>query len=277
MSSLYKDYNKSSKDLLTKGFNVGGEWRIEDNSKASKGTYAISTNCNSRGDVKVDIESLSASGAYYGMLSVTPKDYSAIKATIRAENIQNHRVEAIVSHKGKSPDAVSVEVSHQTVTPLAGGRLSINDKVTQKTVELALSMTAVDDLQVGCGTKFDLKSKTMDWSVACRLAGKNGLVLTAQTNQLRSFTADVFANAPLHPRFRPWVTAAVTVNPQFKTWDGSLALEWGCQLIQGNRAKVRIHKNLDWAVAYIASLHGGWTLSLSLDKSMKTGLTLTHS
>ncbi|KAG5488192.1 hypothetical protein LSCM4_08171 [Leishmania orientalis] len=277
MPTLYKDYNKGSKELLTKHFAKGGEWRIENKGSALKGSYAITTTSKTGDDVSIDVEGVSESGACYGKLTFTPRDFSDIKATVRIEDLHNHRVEANIQHKGPSLCAISAEVSHQTVRPVAGDRLSINDKFTQKTVELALSMAAVDGLQVGCGTTYDLKSKTVEWAAGCRLEAKKGLVLTAQTTQLRSFTADVITKAPLHPKFQPCVAASVTMNPQSMTWDGCLALEWGCQVILGNTAKVRVDKNLDWAIAYIAYLRGGWTLALSMDKSMKAGLTLTRN
>ncbi|KAG5487948.1 hypothetical protein LSCM1_08263 [Leishmania martiniquensis] len=277
MATLYRDYNRLSQDLLAKSFTKGGEWRIENKCNALKGSYAVATTCKTGDEVCVDVEALSESGACYGKLTLTPRDLSDVKVTVRAEDVHNHRVEAIIQHKGPSLCDVSVEVKHETVKPMAGDRVSFHERLTQKAMELALSMAAADGVEVGCGATYDFKSKTVDWTAGCRVEVKKGLVLAAQTMQLCSFTADMMTKAPLHPKFQPLVAASVMVDPQSMTWDGSLALEWACQVILGNTAKARINKNLDWAIAYIAYLRGGWTLALSLDKSMKTGLTLTHS
>ncbi|CAC9437956.1 putative voltage-dependent anion-selective channel [Leishmania infantum JPCM5] len=277
MTTLFKDYNKGTTDLLTKNFSSCGEWKVESKGKAPRGAYALTTTSNTHGSVNVDIEGLTDSGAYYGKLTFASRDLTDVKVTVRAEDFDNHRVEAIIGHKGPALCDISVEVNHQTMRPIAGGRLSINDKFTQKAVELALSMATVDGVQVGCGTKYDLKSQTIDWTAACRLEAKNGLVLTAQTNRLLDLTASMVSKAPLHPKFQPCVAATMTTNPQSMTWDGSMAVEWGCQVILGNTAKVRVNKNLDWIASYIANLRGGWTLVLSIDKTMKAGLTLTRN
>lgn len=277
MTTLFKDYSKGSNDLLTRNFSSCGAWKVESKSKAPKGTYALTTTSNTHGDVKLDIEGLTGDGAYYGKLCFTSKDLTDIQLTVRAEDLDNHRVEAIIGHKGSAVCDISVEVNHQTVRPIAGGCLSVNEKLTQKAVELALSMAAVDGVQVGCGTKYDLKSKTIDWTAGCRMEAKNGLVMTAQTNRSLDVTASMISKAALHPKFQPCVAATVTMNPQLMTWDGSVALEWGCQVILGNAAKIRFSKNLDWVASYIANLRDGWTVVLSMDKTMRVGLTLTRN
>ncbi|GET85479.1 hypothetical protein, conserved [Leishmania tarentolae] len=274
---LLKEYRKGSENLLTKNFSRGGEWKIENKGKAPKGSYALATTSNTHGDVSVDVEGMTQSGAYHGKLTFASKDFSDVKVTVCAEDFRNHRVEAIIGHKGQSLRNMSVEVSHQTVKPIAGGYLSVNDKVTAKAMELALSMAAGKGVHIGCGTKYDLKSQAIDWTAACRLEATNGLVVTAHTNRLLSFTADVVSKAPLHPKFQPCVAATVTMNPKSMTWDGSMALEWGCQMMLGNTAKVRISKNLDWVASYVAKLRDDWTLVVSIDQTMKAGVTLTRS
>ncbi|KAK7199010.1 voltage-dependent anion-selective channel [Novymonas esmeraldas] len=277
MATLYKDFSKDSKDLLTKNFTNGGDWKIENKAKAAKGDYAVATTSTARGDVTVEVEGLTRDGAAYGKLSFTPKDLNDVKATVRAENFMNYRIEAIIAHKGATLSDTTIELNSQTVKPFANGRVSVHDKLTQRALEVALSVAAVEGVQLGCGTKYDLKSQTLGWTAGCRLAARNGIIVTAQTDQLRSYTADVIARAALHPKFQPRVAAAVTLDPQTSAWDGSLALEWGCQVIQGNTAKARLNKKLEWAVSYIANLNGGWSLALSIDKSLRTGLTLTRN
>ncbi|KPI84982.1 putative voltage-dependent anion-selective channel [Leptomonas seymouri] len=277
MHALYKDFAKDSKDLLTKNFSAPGDWKIENKAKAPKGSYAIGTNSNVRGDVSIDVEGLTADGACYGKLTLTPKELQDVKATLRVENWQGQRVEGIVSQKGQPLKNVTVEVNHETVKPLMNGRLRLNDKVTEKAVELGLSLAAMDGVQVGCGATYDFKSHHSSWSVACRAVTKANTTVTLQTDALRSLNAGVFATLPLHSKFQPRVAANVSFDIPSNTWDGAVGAEWGCRVILGNTAKARVNAKLEWMVSYVAALKDGWALTLSFDRQMKAGVTLTRN
>lgn len=277
MATLYKDFEKDSKDLLTKNFNKSGEWKIENKAKAAKGTYAVGTTSNARGDVSVDIEGLTADGACYGKLTVTPKELHDFKATVRAENLQGHKIEGILTQKGQSFPNFSFEVNHETLKPLANGRLRMHDKVTEKALEMGLSIVAGNGVHLGCGAAYDFKAGSIGWTAGCRAAATKNTTVTVQTKALRDVSANVLTTAPLHPKFQPRVAANVSMDLQSNAWDGSLAAEWGCQVVLGNTAKARVNKNLEWMVSYIAALKGGWTLTLSFDKNLKAGVTLTRN
>lgn len=276
MPLLYKDYNKTSKEVLSLGFNKGGEWLIGNVTKPSKGAYSIASTATASGVVNVGVEGLTTDGAYYGKLTLTPGDVPATKATVRAEDFQGQRIEAVIGPKGATLGETPVQLSHQTVKPLAGGRLSVHDTITQKTVDLGMSLAAMDNLEFGGGALYDIKSQTAAWTAACRATTANGVTVMAQTAQLSTFTADVVARAPLHPKFSPRIAATVTVNPSSQAWDGTVAMEWECQVILGNTAKARINKSCEWALSYMATLQGGWLLSVSVDQSLKAGVMLTR-
>ncbi|KPA74951.1 putative mitochondrial voltage-dependent anion-selective channel [Leptomonas pyrrhocoris] len=277
MATLYKDYSKDTKDLLTKNFSAAGDWKIENKAKATKGNYAVGTASNARGDVTVDVEGLTADGACYGKLSLTPKELHDIKASLRAENYRGNKVEAILTKKGASLKDFSFEVNHETLQPLANGRLRVNDKVTDKAVELGLSIAAVDGVQLGCGATYNFKAQTCNWSAACRAAANKSTTVTLQTEALRNVEARVLTTAALHPRFQPRVAANVSYDVSSKVWDGALGAEWGCSVIAGNTSKARVNRKLEWMVSYVAALQGGWTLTLSLDKQMKAGVSLVRN
>lgn len=277
MTTLYKDYSKDSTDLLTKNYAAPAAWKVENKAKATKGNYAVGANSNNRGDLTIDVEGLTADGACYGKLTLTPNTLDDVKATVRMENYQGHRVEAVVSKKGPSAKNISYEVNHETVAALVNGRLRVNDKVTDKVVELGLSLAAVDGVQVGCGATYDLKGQNCDWSLACRAAASKKTTVTVQTKALRTVEAAVLTTAPLHPKFSPKVAASVCYDVQSAAMKGSVGAEWACQVIYGNTAKARVNEKLEWMVSYVAALTGGWTLTLSFDKAMKAGVTLTRN
>lgn len=277
MTTLYKDFDKDSKDLLTKNFGKPGDWKVENKAKATKGNYAVSTTSNARGEVSVDVEGLTADGACYGKLTVTPKELQDFKATIRAENIQGHKVEGVLTQKGPSFSHASIEVSHETLQPLTSGRLRIHDKITQKSVELGLSMAAAQGVQVGCGATYDYKAGNCAWTAGCRAAATERTTVTVQTKALRDVSVNVLTMAPLHPKFQPRIAANVSMDLQSNAWDGAVAADWGCRVVLGNVARARINKNMEWMLSYTAALTGGWTLTLSFDKTMKTGVTLTRN
>jgi hypothetical protein len=277
MATLFKDYSKDCNDLLTKNFAAPGEWKVENKAKATKGSYAIGTTSNLRGDVIVDAEGLTVDGACYGKLTVTPKLLNDVKATVRMENVHGHRVEAIVTKKGAAANNVAFELNHETVAPLASGRLRVNDKVTDKIVELGLSMAVADGLQVGAGATYNIKGQSCDWSLACRANANKNTTVTVRTTALRDVEARLLTTAFLHPKFQPRVSGMVAYDVQASAVKYAVGAEWGCQVVLGNTAKARVNEKLEWMLSYVAALKGGWTLTVSLDKKMKAGVTLTRN
>lgn len=277
MATLYKDYNKDIKDLLTKNHCTPGEWKIENKAKATKGNYAIGTTSNARGEVSVDVEGLTVDGICYGKLTLTPKALNDVKATVRLENYQGHKVEGIVQKKGNSMNNVSFEVNHETLQPVLNGRVRVHDKVTDKAVDLGLSMAAADGVQVGCGASYNIKAQSCSWSLGCRAAATKTTTVALQTTTLKNLDAWVMTTAPIHPKFTPRVAVNVKYNVASKAVESSVGAEWSCQVIQGNTAKARIDQNMKWLLSYVAALRGGWTLVVSFDAQMKAGLTLTRN
>lgn len=277
MTTLYKDFGKDSKDLIQKNVNSAGVWKIEQKAKARKGDYAVATNANSKGDISVDVEYASVAGGNV-KISLTPKDLKDIKATLQAENYRGHKLEAIVSHKGDALKDWTVEVTQQTVQALVGNRVHVNSSLNAKAADVGVSVGLGRGVYVGGGCTLDRKSKTCAWTTGCRWVPATGSMVSLRMQGCQSILGDVMAPLKLHANFQPVVAVQAIYNTRSKSWTAVAGVETKCKSLLPNASvKARVNERLEWVVSYVAKLNGNWTLSVSLDKNRKTGLTLTQN
>lgn len=270
---LFKDYNKSTKDLLTKSYAAPGSWKIESKYKGSKDTFFINPSASSDGKFATDIEYVASCDGGV-KVRLTPALQNDLKVTA-SYNIQGHKVEATVSKKNS---VIDYEFAHETVVAF-GKRASINEKLTQTAVELGLGLDVAPNCQIGAGATYSLKDKKCNWNFGCRYAAK-GYEVAVRTNTLTTFTTSM--SVPV--RFQCngntitlKLAAESNCGSAVKGWEGVVGFESTCPVRPANTLKARCDKNLNWAVAYIAKVADNWQMAVSLDKNLKAGILLTHS
>jgi hypothetical protein len=273
--ALFKDYNKATKDMLTKNYPAAGSWTVECKYKGPKETFFVNPQASSNGKISADIEYVAACNGGV-KISITPEIAREIKATANY-TLNGHKVEVVAQRKG---DNFRYELSHETCVALSK-RASINEKLTPEQVELGMGIDVAPNCQVGCGAVYNRKANDCNWNFGCRWAEK-GYEIAIRTNRLRTYQSS--ASVPWKFTFRGnpcTVRGAVEVecgHGRGEQGTGvTLGVEATCPVLPANTIKARVSRNKDWAVSYIAKMADNWTVSVSVDKNMKPGVLLTHS
>ncbi|EKG07981.1 voltage-dependent anion-selective channel, putative [Trypanosoma cruzi] len=261
--TLYKDFNKDVKDMLTKSYSDAQKWKLESKFKGPEDKLFVNPMATSDGKFSVDVE-------------YAPRCGAALKATLEPSTCnvnltasylcQGHKVEAVGKKNGE------YELSHEFVMP---SRMSSHAKLVNKTVEVGVATAVAPHCQVGCGALCTLDGKKdYDLTLGCRYAYA-GYALAIRTNKLRSYTTSFVTPIPKCPHHV--LVGAEVVCGRGQGWTGTLGFETACVLFKGNTLKARVNKNKEWAVVYIAKLVDNWTAAVTLDKNLKPGVLLTHS
>ncbi|AYU75648.1 voltage-dependent anion-selective channel -putative / VDAC [Leishmania donovani] len=273
--SLFKDYNKLTKDLLAKDFPTANKWVLECKYKGPKDTFFINPKASSDGKISAEIEYVAACNG--GLkVTVTPEIMREIKATAHY-TIQGHKMEVALQ---RLQDKYHYEISHETCVALSK-RASINEKLTPTHVELGMGIDVAPNCQVGCGATYDIGANDCNWNIGCRYAGR-GCEMAIRTNRLQTYHTS--ASAPCSFMFngnRCTVRAAVEVVCGRGRGDKGVAVTAGmeatCPVHPANTIKARVDRDMKWVVAYIAKMADNWTACLSLDENMRVGVQMTHS
>ena len=273
--SLFKDYNKATKDMLTKNFPASGTWTVECKYKGPKDTFFVKPQVNSSGKISADIEYVAACNG--GLkVSITPEMMREMKATANYK-LNGHKFDVVAQTKGGN---FRYELSHETCVALSK-RASINEKISPEQVELGMGIDVAPNCQVGCGATYSIKAKDCNWNVGCRWAEKN-CEIAIRTNRLRTYHTS--ASMPWNFTFRGnqcKVRGAVEVECGHGRGEAGAAVTFGveatCPVLPANTIKARINRSMDWAVTYIAKMADNWTVTVSMDKNLKPGVLLTHS
>lgn len=256
--TYYKDYSKDIKDLLTKNYIDGGKWKYESKVKAAKDVVTVNPQGSNSG-LTADIEYVPSSCGAKVKLNVNPE--LAVKLTASYEE-KGHKVEVVTDK------SLNYEVSYDG--KVAG--VAISDKLTKTQLEAGVSVPVAKNCQIGAGATYGLKDGSLKWTAGARYA-EAGRLVTLQTVQLQKYLTGL-----LLP-----VTVAgqkLTVAAQFECAKGSFAatagLEVACPLVPKNALRVRLTDKLAYAAAYIIKLPDNLKAAISIDSSLKPGLTLTH-
>ncbi|KPA74956.1 putative mitochondrial voltage-dependent anion-selective channel [Leptomonas pyrrhocoris] len=273
--SLFKDYNKATKDMLTKNYPAPGNWTVECKYKGPKDTFFVNPQVSNEGKITTDIEYVAECNGGV-KISLTPDIAREIKGTAHY-TLNGHKVEVALQRNG---DSLRYEVSHETCVALSK-LASINEKITPEQVELGMGIDVAPNCQVGCGAVYDRKANDCSWNVGCRWAEK-GYEVAIRTNRFRTYQSS--ASLPVNFTFRGnpcTVRGAVEVECGHGRGDKGTGVTFGveatCPVLPANTIKARVNRNKEWAVAYIAKMADNWTVSVSMDKNLKPGVLLTHS
>lgn len=273
--ALFKDYNKSTKDMLTKNYPASNKWTVECKYKGPKDTFFINPQATSDGKISADIEYIAACNGGV-KVTITPEIANEIKATAHY-TLNGHKFEVAAQRKG---DNLRYEIGHETCVALSK-RASINEKITPEQVELGMGIDVAPNCQVGCGAIYDRKADDCNWNFGCRWAEK-GYEIAIRTNRLRTYQSSASVPWSFTLRGQPCtVRGAVEVEcgrgRGVKGTGVTFGIEATCPVLPANTIKARVNRNSEWAVAYIAKMADNWTVSVSMDKNMKPGVLLTHS
>ncbi|GET85480.1 hypothetical protein, conserved [Leishmania tarentolae] len=273
--SLFKDYNKLTKDLLTKDFAAPNKWVLECKHKGAKDTFFINPKASSDGKISADIEYVAACNG--GLkVTVTPEIMREIKATAHY-TIQGHKMEVALQ---RLQDKYHYEISHETCVALSK-RASINEKITPTQVELGMGIDVAPNCQVGCGALYNIGANDCNWNIGCRYAAK-GFEMAVRTNRLQTYHTS--ASVPLSFTCKGntcMMRAAVEVGYGRGRGDKGVTVTAGmgatCPVYPGNTIKARVDRDMKWAVSYIAKMADNWTACVSVDEKMRVGVQMTHA
>ncbi|KAG5508434.1 hypothetical protein JIQ42_08175 [Leishmania sp. Namibia] len=273
--ALFGDYNKSTRDLLSKNFPTPDKWVLECKHSGPKDTFFINPHANSDGKLSADIEYVAACNGGV-KITVSPDIMREIKGTAHY-TLNGHKVE-VTLHRLK--EKVRYEVSHETCVALSK-RASINEKLTPENVELGMGIDVAPNCQVGCGAVYDIAANNCNWNIGCRYADK-GFEVAVRTNCLKTYHTS--ASAPCSFMLlgnKCTVRAAVEVECGRCRGDKGVAVTAGiestCPVLPANTLKARVNRDMKWMVAYAAKMADNWTACVSMDDNMKLGVQLTHS
>ncbi|AAQ15708.1 voltage-dependent anion-selective channel 1 [Trypanosoma equiperdum] len=261
---LYKDYHKDAKDLLTKNYSSAQKWKLESKFKGPKDKLILNPTVTSDGAFSTDLEyTISQCGA--ALKGTYATSTSNVTGTV-TYHYKGHKIEGVVNKNG------NYEVSHEGNFQ---GLLSLHEKLTKKTLEVGAGTAIGPYCSVGCGALYNLGAKgNCDWTASCRYA-RCGYTAAVRTNKLNTYTTSITARVPKCPH--RVVVGAEVVCGRGQPWTGVVGVEADCVLVKGNVLKARVNKKLEWAAVYIAKLIDNWTVAVTVDKSLKPGVLITHS
>lgn len=259
--TFYKDFNKDVDDLLTKNYAVG-EWKLESKFKGPKDTVFVNPQATGKG-VTVDVEYNCSCGAKT-KLSVAPD------LTLKAKgsyDVNGHKFEATTDSAFSG-----FEVTYDG--KLAG--VSINEKLKQEKSGLSydggFSYAVAKHCEVGAGVKYTFNDSKLKWTAGARYVNA-GRLISFQTAALSTWTTGI--TAPLTVADKK-VTVGAKVDCGKGKCDALVGLEMGCILNPNATARFRISNQLEWALGYIVKFPNSWKAAISVDSSLKPGVTLTQ-
>ncbi|CAD2212777.1 hypothetical protein, conserved [Angomonas deanei] len=277
--SLFKDYNKASKDILNKNHSAAGKWKLESKHKCAPNSVVINPSATNN-DISCDIEYVHPCGGAVKVM-VSPQGYDNYKNTFTYEK-NGHKVESVMhlQENGK----VLMELSHQT-SVLFHKRASINEKISRHNVELGLGVDVAPQCQVGCGATYNFLKKDCNWNIGCRYFNqKSKCECAITTNRLKTYTTSM--SGPLHVTVplecfkkgnaATMMLAMETVCGKDVPFVATVGVETKCPLHPENIIKAKINNAKKWTLSYVTT-GGHWSAAVSIDNSLKPGVVFTHN
>lgn len=261
--TLYKDFGKDVKDLISKSYSAPQKWKIECKFRGPRNVLFINPTATSDGLVCTDVEFLPKECNAAMKVTVGP-DLQNTTGTVSYTH-KDHKVEAIVDANGK------YELSHEMKM---NRRLSSHARLVKDAFDVGLCASVARHCQVGCGTTYIFgNKKTCDWSVSCRYADADR-VLAVRSDKLELYTTGFVAQVPTCPH--PVLVGGEVLCRRGGGCNWTAGVEADCLFFKGNKMKARVRDGKEWALAYVARFADNWTAAVSIDKDMKPGVLLTH-
>lgn len=255
--SLFKDFNKDAKDLLSKNYSDAGKWKVESKFKGPKDVLYVNPQATN-GGVSVDFEYASSAFPVKAKVNVTPALDAKVTATYDADG---HKLEVVADK------ALEYEVSYEGKL----GKVSLNDKLTKKGVDAGVAYAVASKCQVGAGVTYGFNG-SLAWTAGARYSDAGRLVAIV-TSQLKSYSTSLLL--PLSCCDRK-TTVAAQVDCGSGKFAATVGAETACVLFPQNTLRVRVNNNLEWAVAYITKFSDNWKAAVTVDASLKPGVLITR-
>lgn len=269
MSKQFKDFNKEAKDLIGKNFPAAGSWKVEAKEKAADKTVTVSTvaEANAKGasisaDVDYNMKEFSLD------TKTTFTHDGKIKPKVTYKPAKGHKIEA--SLKALSADA-DFDIVYEG--DLSGAL--VTDKINKKSAEVQVAYPVLANLSVGASATYAFSKGLAGWSAGARFT-QNGIVGSVVTKDLKTYTTGVFFPVKL---------SCCTVKTAVQTDCGN----GKCDIVAAAEAplscinvpltaRVKVTKDMAWAVSALAKLANGWTAIVSVQSKdcCKVGVQLTR-
>ncbi|CCW70421.1 unnamed protein product [Phytomonas sp. Hart1] len=271
---LFKDFNKSTKDLLTKNFSAPGSWKVESKFKGVKDALFVNPQATSDGAISVDAEYALSKHPVSAKLNLSPHFQDNAKLTLSWAD-KGHKLESVL-HKKKG-NVVDYEITHEASGAVKF--LTTHEKITQKAVEVGVGVEVVPNCFLGAGSVYKLKERNYEWSAGCRWADK-GYEVALFTKHNKVHTANVVL--PINFNFgdrRMWtqIAAETSYNTSKKVLNYTVGVSADCPVFNMNFMKAKFDQNLKWVIAYVMRTENNWEVSVSIDKDLRCGVLLSHS
>lgn len=259
MAKLFKDFNKDTKDLLSKNYQEAGSWKVESKGKAGDKTWVINPTADAKG-ISVDVD--------YNM-----KEYNLKTKTNLASNgnvkpkitweQKGHKVETTVM-------SLSADAKFEIVYEGVLGDLAAYDKVTRDGCEAGVSYP-VGPIAVGGSANFAFGKGLKSWSAGARWA-QDGRVVNFTTTGLKTFTTGVYS---------PLVVAGhkAVVAAQIDCGGGKFKATVGTEAaLCCFKLRVKATNAGDVSFAVIKEFADKWkaAVSMNLNECCKFGVLLTR-
>ncbi|CCD18119.1 hypothetical protein, conserved (fragment), partial [Trypanosoma vivax Y486] len=184
---LYKDYNKSVTDLLTKSYNGATKWKLESKLKPQADRFVVNPSATSDGVFKTDVEYLvSQCGA--NLKATFVPSTSELRGVVSYSHL-GHKVEGTLGSDR------AYEVSHEGTFQ---GCIAVHEKFLKNTLEVGVSAAVLPNLHAGVGTLYHFKDKHCRWTASCRYA-KAGFTGAVSTNALKTYVTSFLVRVPSCP------------------------------------------------------------------------------
>ena len=252
----FGDFNKETKDLLTKNYAEKGAWKVESKGKGPEKTCIFNPTAASGKGISMDVEFNMK--PFKTKTNITEAGVVKPKVTYEAKP---HKVEASVvccapSGKGKGAFDALYEFKNDKVLA------SFKYDATKGNVEHFNSVAVGSGLSLGSGVTYNLEKPDVakNWNFGVYYAA-HGLVANFTTKALNSWT--VGATAPVNcPLTGKKINAAFQIDNNLKWTAGGEGPCFSCP-----DAKLRLKVNQDFTVgfAWIRKVAGGWKAAIGGD------------
>lgn len=307
VAPLFKDFEKPIKDFRTIGFADAGSWKVEvkDKHPFTNVFYAnplMTVNADGKKAMEVEFGFNSACG---GSLKVVGKPENNLlmgskwTGTWKAKDQKVGITGQMLSNcgEGKCPFRYKVEHEGNVCVPASlssvfpSKKISVHEVLEDEKLEVGYGMAVAPHCFLGCGAALSKGWKKCDWKIASRYTHPtNGVQVYVQTAAFRKFMASFTApitcvTCPITKEKIPLAVGALgTFDVGSKSVGGEAIVEVGCPAAKkstcpipaASTIKVKVNNLGNVIMAYTLKGTQNWSISFSVDKSMKTGVTLTH-
>ena len=274
----FKRFNAEVDDILTSPYNDIGTWSMtpvakRTNKKTEQDQWCIKSEGGNSG-VAVTIEY--APGSWGCPVRLKTRVTRALKWTATA--IINHQ------HGHKAQISTNKAFEHTFEYDWKCAPFYLHEKLTKKAFDCDIAWKVAGPVRfhIGAGCKVrnlrDDASRNVQWSFGGRYQPHDACLLNLVTRkEFKEWTLGSMLHFEVAGR--QWTTAAqIDGNTTTKQCTSTVGVQADCSSIlpANSTVSVRLSDKRKWAVALETTVPAQWKIALSIDSSLKTGLSLTQ-